>query len=217
MPQPEPSYPRPSSSRRVTCTLTWHSHLWHALPSPSHSPLQLTTLRPPLLRLQGELLREQPRHSAPPRAACAALLPPLLRVQNGRRRAVHSAGPPHDAPPRGLGRHLQRCVCFRSEAALAAFTCVVCSSVWGGTCCSCAVWYLVWSSTFCFHMLRCVFFGLGRRHFRVLPHAPSHVHACACLQVSSFLVSGLMSNVAVFRDVSPVLWARILPLLRPAR
>ena len=36
-------------------------------------------------------------------------------------------------------------------------------------------------------------------------------------EVSSFLVSGLMSNVTAFRNVSPVLWARIVPLLRPCR
>jgi hypothetical protein len=36
-------------------------------------------------------------------------------------------------------------------------------------------------------------------------------------EVSSFLVSGLMNNVALFRDLSPVLWAQILPLLRPCR
>jgi len=36
-------------------------------------------------------------------------------------------------------------------------------------------------------------------------------------EVSSFLVAGLMSNVMLFRDLSPVLWAQILPLLRPCR
>lgn len=36
-------------------------------------------------------------------------------------------------------------------------------------------------------------------------------------EVSSFLVSDLMSNVDLFKDLGPVKWSRILPLLRPCR
>ena len=36
-------------------------------------------------------------------------------------------------------------------------------------------------------------------------------------EVSNFLVSGLMSQVPLFRNLSPFVWARILPLLRPCR
>jgi len=37
------------------------------------------------------------------------------------------------------------------------------------------------------------------------------------MEVSSFLVSELMGQVSLFRLLSPVHWARILPLLRPCR
>jgi len=36
-------------------------------------------------------------------------------------------------------------------------------------------------------------------------------------EVSTFLVSDLMSNVTLFKDLGPVSWSRILPLLRPCR
>jgi hypothetical protein len=36
-------------------------------------------------------------------------------------------------------------------------------------------------------------------------------------EVSTFLISDLMSNVTLFKDLGPVTWSRILPLLRPVR
>ena len=37
------------------------------------------------------------------------------------------------------------------------------------------------------------------------------------MEVSSFLVSGLMEGVPMFKALNPEIWAKILPLLRPAR
>jgi hypothetical protein len=36
-------------------------------------------------------------------------------------------------------------------------------------------------------------------------------------EVSTYLISDLMSNVTLFKDLGPVSWSRILPLLRPCR
>jgi len=71
--------------------------------------------------------------------------------------------------------------------------------------------------------------GLGRRirrHFRHYYVRKSAIDESKIFsemsttlrkEVSGFLVQGLMSDVALFQAMSPVLWPRLLPLLRPLR